>query len=55
VTKPKRELEAFIEEHGGIEVCGESEAGPIYSLADGATVAVPMDGDDFFYALGGPS
>jgi len=32
MTKPKSELESFIEEHGGIVVCGDTPRGPIYSL-----------------------
>jgi hypothetical protein len=51
MTKPKAELEAFIEEHGGVEVCGDTPRGPIYTLEDGTKVAVPIDGDDFFYTL----
>jgi hypothetical protein len=49
VTKPKAELEQFLKEHGGIEVCGESERGPVYSLADRTTVAVPIDGNEFYW------
>jgi hypothetical protein len=51
MTKPKAELERFIREHGGVLVAGDSPAGPIYELEDGTTVAVPLDGDDFFFTL----
>jgi len=51
VTKPKADLEQFIREHGSVVVAGDSEAGPIYELADGTVVAVPIEGDDFFYTL----
>jgi hypothetical protein len=53
VKRPKAELERFIEEHGGVVICGHTPRGPIYTLGDGTKVAVPLDGDEFFFALPG--
>jgi len=51
MTAPKADLERFIREHGPVVIAGESEVGPVLELADGATVFVPMAGDEFFFTL----
>ena len=39
------DVERFIAEHGGIHVFGETDEGPVYTLADGWTLFVPMNGE----------
>jgi hypothetical protein len=41
----RENVEAFIAEHGGIHIFGETEEGPIYTLADGWLLFIPVGGE----------
>ena len=41
----REQVERFIEEHGGIEIWGETPDGPVYTLADSWTLFLPLGGE----------
>ena len=41
---PNTEIDAFMEEHGGVEVYGAGPDGPVYRLADGWSLWIRPDG-----------
>ena len=45
VKIPRDQVDRFIAEHGGIVVFGDGPDGPVYLLADGWNVFIPVDGD----------
>ena len=42
---PREQVEAFVAEHGGVVIHGETPEGPILTLADGLTLFLPVGGE----------